>query len=103
MNKYIASIFVITLPALVDADEYVCSEHNHKLSVQSEGFEHVNHTVTLNERHSIKKLEDAMWFVEEVNCISKGFEITASHVQYNDPTKKIFTLKVTDNNVYTIE
>ena len=40
---------------------------------------------------------------EKVKCIADGFEIEASHIQYNNPTERIFLLRVTSPSKYEIK
>ena len=51
----------------------------------------------------ITELFDGSWFIEEVNCKRFGFEIVASHAQYNDKTKKVFMLTYSEKQGYKIE
>jgi len=84
------------------AGEYRCKEHEHFLLLEEHGFEHVNHNLLLNGKTLIKELADTMWFIEEVECAASGFEVTASHIQYNEPTKKEFTIRVIGLGKYEI-
>lgn len=103
MKKLIALIFVFLFCSPSWAKEYKCSEHNNFLVLKEGGFEHVNHNLLLNGKTLIKELEQAMWFIEEVKCTSNGFEIIASHIQYGDPAKQKFVLKVTGPLQYEIK
>lgn len=103
MKRLIISILVLASPISVFATEYKCNEHGYYLTLKTGGFEHVNHNLLLSGKVLIKELEEAMWFIEEVKCISEGFEVVASHIQYNDPTKKKFIIKVINNEKYEIK
>lgn len=94
--KYLAAGLLATSTAFAGNEQpqtYACGANT--LIITSTGFEHVNHQVILNKATRIKELEDANWFVETVTCKQGSFDIVASHVQYNEPTKRTFTLKVT--------
>ncbi|MDH5769593.1 MAG: hypothetical protein OEZ31_11665 [Nitrospirota bacterium] len=102
--KYLSlSLLLLSVSLSLSAEEYSCKEHNHILKRQSIGHEHVNHRLFLNGRILIKELADAMWFIETVTCTQKGFEIIASHVQYNEPTQKKFVLVIVDKEQYRVE
>jgi hypothetical protein len=95
--KYLVAAGLLATSTAFAGDErphtYACGANT--LVVTSTGFEHVNHQVSLNKAKRIKELEDANWFVETVTCKQGSFNIVASHVQYNEPTKRTFKLKVT--------
>jgi len=102
MKNNILLIFIVFISGVVNAEDYSCSEHDHKLTINSVGKEHVNHKIVLNGKVSIKEIENEMWFVEKVKCKSTGFNIVASHIQYNEPTKKTFIL-IVNNNGYELK
>lgn len=85
------------------AEEYKCKEHKHFLVLEAGGYEHVNHHLLVDGETLIKELEEAMWFIEEVSCTNDGFKVVASHVQYGDPTKQEFTIKVIGKGNYEIK
>ena len=101
--KVVITLFLLLFPFHLFAKEYSCKEHDHILKRESIGHEHVNHRLFLNGRILIKELADAMWFIETVNCSKEGFEIIASHVQYNEPTQKKFVLVIVDKEQYRVE
>jgi len=102
MKKLAIIIIIVLTPASVLASKYSCKEHEYYLSLKSAGFEHVNHKLLLNGKVLIKELEESMWFIESVKCNKKGFNIIASHIQYNDPTKKEFLLVIKNSENYEI-
>ena len=102
MKKIALFISFLLLPVELLATNYTCKEHEYSLERKSVGYEHVNHQVLLNGKVHIKEIEESMWFVETVTCNKKGFSIVASHIQYNDPTKKTFTLVIKNNAEYEI-
>ncbi len=94
--KYLAAGMLATSTAFAGGERphtYTCGANI--LVITPTGFDHVNHQVLLNKSKRIKELEDANWFVETVTCRQGTFNIVASHVQYNEPTKRAFKLKVT--------
>jgi hypothetical protein len=103
MKKQIWAVlaFFVCLPSW--GSEHKCKEHGNFLVIKERGFEHVNHTLLVNGKTPVKELEEAMWFVETVKCTATGFEIEASHRQYNDPTKQTFVLKITDPSKYEVK
>jgi hypothetical protein len=103
MKPVIATLILISFCNASNAEVYGCEEHKNTLEVQSEGFEHVNHTVILNGKIRIKELADELWFIEGIECLVNGFVITASHIQYNVPGRKRFLIIVTEKGGYTIE
>jgi hypothetical protein len=99
----ILSVLISSFGSLSWAGEYRCKEHEHFLLLEERGFEHVNHSVLVDGETLINELEEAMWFIEEVACTDVGFKVVASHVQYNDPTKKEFIIKVVGKGKYEIK
>lgn len=102
MDKSILFL-LLTLPCQLFASTFKCAEHDNYLVLEAGGFEHVNHRLYLNGNVLIKELEQGMWFIEEAQCTKNGFKVTASHIQYNDPTKKTFTLSIKSNNTYELK
>ena len=88
--------------AFGDLKKHECKEHTNFLTIESGGVGHVIHKPRLNGSVLIKELEEAMWFIEEVSCTKDGFKVLASHVQYNDPTKKQFRIVVKSVDTYEI-
>lgn len=103
MNNIVLVMFLLVLPSSLISSEYNCTEHGHYLTLNTHGFEHVNHNLVLNGNIIIKELKEALWFIEDVKFISQGFEVVASHAQYNDLTKKTFTLTIINQDKYEIE
>ena len=101
MKKNILILLFLLTNSLF-SNEYVCKEHNQTLKVVEKGLEHINHNVYFN-KILIKELQDNMWFIEKVQCTSNGFKLIASHIQYNNSTKKIFLLKMDKNKHYLLK
>jgi len=91
-------IVCIWLLAQSNATTYNCKDHSHTLTLKTHGYEHINHQLYLDKTTLIKELSDAMWFTDDVQCTSKGFNIIVSHQQYNDFTQKKFLLLPNENN-----
>ena len=102
-NSFVIILVLFSSTVFGQSKMHECSEHSHFLLIESAGFEHVTHRPLLNGKIVIKELEKAMWFIEEVSCSEKGFEITASHKQYNEPTKKTFSVTIISNDKYEIK
>ncbi|MCP4487174.1 MAG: hypothetical protein GY820_07640 [Gammaproteobacteria bacterium] len=102
MNKYILFLLLV-LPCQLIASTFKCAEHDYYLILETGGFEHVNHHLYLNGEILIKELEEGMWFIEETQCTNSGFNVIASHIQYNDSTKRTFTLNIKNNTSYEIK
>ncbi len=102
-NTVIILLAVLSFSVFGESKLYECSEHSSSLVIDSNGFEHVNHRPILNGDILISELVDASWFIEDVACSKLGFEITASHIQYRDPTKTIFSIIVKSNSTYEIK
>lgn len=83
--------------------EYRCKEHGYYLTLEQRGFDHVNHRLLLTGKVLIKELDKAMWFIEDVKCTSSGFSITASHIQYNEPTKRKFRIEILSKDKYKVQ
>lgn len=102
MRKLIVATLALFVCLPCRGSEYRCKEHSNFLLLKERGFEHVNHTLLLNGKTPIEELEKAMWFIERVKCTSGGFEIEASHRQYNEPIKQTFILKITGPRKYEV-
>lgn len=63
---------------------------------------HIVHELKINGQISVAELHNNRWFIEKVNCKRAGFEIVASHAQYNDSTKKVFMLKYNTESGYQL-
>jgi len=101
-NTVIILLSILSSSVFGESKNYECTEHNSSLLIKSIGFEHVNHQPLINGEIVISELVDAMWFIEEVSCSKLGFDITASHSQYNDPTKMKFRVVVNSDSTYEI-
>ena len=91
-----------TLNAVADS-RFDCKFHDNYLILESKGFDHIQHTLKINGALPISELVEGSWFVESVRCKSYGFEIVASHAQYNDPTKQVFQLILHSENRYQLK
>lgn len=96
-------VFVLLFCPFSWSKEFKCKEHSNSVLLGTSGKEHVNHSLMLNGKVLIKELSEQMWFVEQVKCTSRGFEIVASHAQYGDQTKRTFVLTVTGAQKYEIK
>ncbi len=85
------------------AQEFKCEAHKYTLMQKSGGIEHVNHKLFYNGLILINELYSESWFIEKVSCTERGFEIIASHVQYNVPDKRTFLLNAISENEYAIK
>jgi len=101
--KNIFIIFIVLYSANVWSKTINCKEHGNYLQIEEVGHDHVNHIVTLNGKIKIKELIDNNWFIEKALCTKEGFEIVASHIQYNEPTKNKFSIRVVGNDRYEIK
>ncbi len=101
-NTVIILLSVLSFSVFGESKTYECTEHNSSLLIESIELEHVSHRPLINGEVVIAELVDAMWFIEDVSCSKLGFEITASHIQYNDPTKMIFKIIVNSDSTYEI-
>ena len=102
-NIVIIFLSVLSFSVFGESNNYECSEHKSSLLIESIGLEHVNHRPLINGEVVISELVDAMWFIEDVSCSKLGFDITASHIQYNDPTKMQFKVIVNSDSTYEIK
>lgn len=96
------TIALLTIAPIWAKDGHECREHPYSLVLEEHGFEHVNHTLLINGKTPIKELEEAMWFIEKIKCAPNGFEIEASHMQYNEPEKQKFLLKILSSKKYEL-
>jgi hypothetical protein len=78
-----------------------CAGHRHVVTLESRGFEHVNHRLFVNGLR-VREVEDEQWFVEGISCAPAGFTITASHFQYGDSARRVFHLRVTKVGAYEL-
>lgn len=88
---------------LFASSRFDCEFHKFYLELESNGFEHIQHKLKINGGEVVTELVEGSWFIEKVQCKSYGFEIVASHVQYNDPTKKIFQLLLNPRKSYQLK
>jgi len=98
--KNIVIIFVVLYSAGAWSKTINCKEHDNFLLIEEVGHDHVNHIVSLNGKTKIKELIKNNWFIEQVMCNKEGFEIVASHIQYNEPTKSKFKIRIVGKDSY---
>jgi hypothetical protein len=84
------------------ASKFECKYLDYNLELEAKGFEHVVHVLKINGETAITELTKDNWFIEEVKCTKLGYEIIASHIQYKEPTKKVFMLTFNKKNGYKI-
>jgi hypothetical protein len=82
--------------------QFDCKYLDYNLVLTVKGLDHVVHELSINGKTIITELQNDSWFIEEVNCKKSGYEIVASHVQYNDPVKKIFMLTYSKEMGYKV-
>jgi hypothetical protein len=82
--------------------QFDCKYLDYNLVLEAKGFEHIVHELSINGKIPVTELLDGSWFIEKVNCKKSGYEIVASHVQYNDPTKQVFMLTYSDKIGYKV-
>jgi hypothetical protein len=91
-----------TFNSLASTSKFECKYLAYNLELEEKGFEHIVHELKINGKITITELLKDNWFIEEVNCKKSGFEIVASHAQYNEPTKKVFMLTYSNKHGYKI-
>ena len=87
---------------MASTSKFECKYLDYNLTLEAKGFEHIVHVLKINGETTITELVKNNWFVEEVECNKTGFKIVASHIQYNEPTKKVFMLTFIKNQGYKI-
>jgi len=92
----------IAFNSSASTSKFDCKYLNYNLVLKVKGFEHVVHELSINGKTPITELLNGNWFIEDVNCKKTGYEIVASHIQYNDPTKKVFMLTYSKEQGYRI-
>ena len=92
MKFWLIFLVFISFNSLASSSKFECKFLDYDLVLEATGSEHIVHELKVNGEITVVELLQGSWFVEEVNCKQSGFEIVASHVQYNDPTRKVFML-----------
>ena len=82
----------ISFNSLASTSKFECKYLDYSIVLEASGSEHITHKLKINGEITVTELLKGSWFIESVNCKQSGYEIVASHVQYNDPTKKVFML-----------
>jgi len=94
---------LVSFNSLASTSKFECKYLDYNLVLEAGGIEHVVHRLSINGNIIVNELVEGSWFIEEVNCKETGFEIIASHIQYNEPTKKSFMLTFSLDKGYKIE
>jgi len=82
--------------------KFDCKYLDYHLVLEAKGFKHIVHELSINGEILITELLVDNWFMEEINCKKSGYEIVASHIQYNDPVKQVFKLTYSYKRGYKI-
>ena len=93
---------LITVNASASSSIFECKYLGYNLELETKGFEHIVHILKINGETTINELVKDNWFIEEVICTKLGFKIIVSHIQYSDPTKKVFMLTFDNKHGYKI-
>jgi hypothetical protein len=88
---------------LATTSKFECKFLNYNLVLEATGIGHIVHELKINGKLTIVELLKGRWFIEEVNCIKTGYEIVASHIQYNNSKKAFFMLTYSDKFGYKIK
>ena len=94
---------LVSFNSLASTSKFECKYLDYSLVLEAVGIDHVIHKLSINGEITINELMEGSWFIEKVNCKKSGYEIVASHIQYNDPTKKSFMLTFSHEKGYKIE
>ncbi|MBA6302363.1 hypothetical protein [Colwellia sp. MB02u-14] len=103
MKFCIIFLALTSFNSFASTSTFECKFLSYNLELEAKGFDHIIHELKVNGNIVVTELLDGSWFIEEVNCKKSGFEIVASHAQYNDKTKKVFMLTYSDKQGYKIE
>lgn len=99
MNRVLVLVLMMACAVPAIARTTKCGAH--QLSIQMIGHEHVSHRVRVD-GVTVKEIEQELWFVQKVACISGGFLIEADHAQYGDNEKRRLVLKVLKGGKYEL-
>ena len=102
MKFWLILLTIVSFNSLASTSKFECKYLDYNLVLEAKGFEQIVHELKINGEITITELLDSNWFIEAINCKLSGYEIIASHVQYNDPTKKVFLLTYTNKTGYKI-
>ena len=92
MKFWFIFLTFVSLNTLASTSQFECKFLDYYLILEASGNQPIAHELKINGKITITELLENNWFIEEINCKQYGYEIVASHVQYNDPTKNIFML-----------
>lgn len=92
MNYYLIALFLFSFNAFATSSRFECKYLDYHLQMETRLVAKVSHQLKINGQISVKELTNEKWFIEAVNCKKSGFEIIASHAQYNDFNKQVFLL-----------
>jgi hypothetical protein len=95
-------LLFISFSSLSSTSKFECKYLDYNLALQTSGVEHIVHELKINGKITIIELLKGGWFIEEVNCNKTGYEIVASHIQYNDSNKTVFMLTYSGISGYKI-
>lgn len=96
------TLLFVSFYSSASTSKFDCKYLNYHLVLEAKGFKHIVHELSINGEILITELLDDNWFMEEINCKKSGYEIVASHIQYNDPVKQVFKLTYSSKRGYTI-
>jgi len=102
MKFLLITFTLISFNSYASVSKFECKYLDYYLELESKGFEHIVHILKINGETTINELVKDNWFIEEVICTKLGFKIIVSHIQYSDPTKKVFMLTFDNKHGYKI-
>ncbi|QOL26343.1 hypothetical protein LP316_03285 [Thalassotalea sp. LPB0316] len=103
MKYWIILLTFFSSYSLASTTKFECKYHDYNLVLKAGGNDHIVHELSINGKFVIDELIEGIWFIEEINCRKEGYEIIASHIQFNDPTQKSFMLTYHPDKGYKIE
>lgn len=103
MKFWFISLTLLSFNSLASSSRFECKYLDYSLELKTSGSKPIVHDLRVNGKISITELYQGSWFIESVNCKQSGYEIVASHVQYNDATKKVFRLTYNAKTGYKIK
>jgi len=103
MKFLLITFTLISFNSYASVSKFECKYLDYYLELESKGFEHIVHILKINSETTITELVEYNWFIEEVKCDKSGYKIIASHIQFNDPTNKIFKLTFNKKQGYKLE
>ena len=102
MKFWFIFLAFVSFNSIASTSKFECKFLDYDLVLEATGSEHIVHELKINGKITVTELLNSNWFIEEINCKKSGYEIVASHVQYNDPAKKIFMLTYSIKTGYKI-